>query len=85
LESASGRGRIFIGPATYERLRRDDPALAATCVELPLREFKGFRSAVKAYEVPWRSPGTPPLDEEFSLAAGADTAAATGFIQRGDA
>ena len=29
LESASGRGRIFIGQTTYEHLQRDDPALAA--------------------------------------------------------
>ena len=83
LESASGRGRIFIGLATYEHLRRDDPALAATCVELPPRELKGFRAAVKAYEVPWRPPGAPPLDEEFCLAAPADTSSVTGFIQRG--
>ena len=83
LESASGRGRIFIGQATYEQVRRDDPALAATCVELPPHDLKGFRSAVKAYEVPWRAPGAPPLDEEFSLAAGADTTSVTGFIQRG--
>jgi class 3 adenylate cyclase len=84
LESASGRGRIFIGLATYEQLRRDDTALAATCVELPPRDLKGFRSAVKAYEVPWRPPGAPPLEEEFCLAASADTTSVTGFIQRGD-
>jgi class 3 adenylate cyclase len=83
LESASGRGRIFIGQTTYEQLRRNDPALAATCVELPPRDLKGFRSAVKAYEVPWRSPGAPPLDEEFCLAARADTTPVTGFIQGG--
>ena len=75
LESASGRGRIFIGQATYEHLRRDDPALAATCVELPPRDLKGFRSAVKAYEVPWRPPGAPPLDEEFAPPALAPTPA----------
>jgi class 3 adenylate cyclase/CHASE2 domain-containing sensor protein len=84
LESASGRGRIFIGQATYEQVRRDDPALAATCVELPPYDLKGFRSAVKAYEVPWRPPGAPPLDEEFSLVAGASTSSVTGFIQRGE-
>jgi class 3 adenylate cyclase/CHASE2 domain-containing sensor protein len=83
LESASGRGRIFIGHATYEHVRRDDPALAATCVELPPRELKGFRSAVKAYEVPWRSPGSPSFDEQSCLAAPADTTSVTGFIQRG--
>jgi class 3 adenylate cyclase/CHASE2 domain-containing sensor protein len=82
LENASGRGRIFIGQTTYEHLRRDDPALAATCVELPPRELKGFRAAVKAYEVPWRPPGSAPLEEELSTAAAGDTASATGFIQR---
>jgi class 3 adenylate cyclase/CHASE2 domain-containing sensor protein len=83
LESASGRGRIFIGHATYEHLLRDDPALAATCVELPPRDLKGFRAAVKAYEVPWRLPGAPLLEEEFPIAAGTDTTSVTGFIQRG--
>jgi class 3 adenylate cyclase/CHASE2 domain-containing sensor protein len=82
LESASGRGRIFIGQVTYEQLLRDDPALAATCVELPPRELKGFRAAVKAYEVPWRLPGAPPLEEEFPNAVVTDTASVTGFIQR---
>jgi class 3 adenylate cyclase/CHASE2 domain-containing sensor protein len=82
LENASGRGRIFIGQTTYEHLLRDDPALAATCVELPPRELKGFRAAVKAYEVPWRPPGAGPLEEEFSTAPAGDTASVTGFIQR---
>ena len=57
LESASGRGRIFIGEATYEHLLRDDPALGRDVCGLPPRELKGFRAAVKAYEVPWRPPG----------------------------
>ena len=82
LESASGRGRIFIGQATYAHLLRDDPALAATCVELPPRDLKGFRSAVKAYEVPWRPPGAPPLEEEPSAAPEIDAASITGFLQR---
>jgi class 3 adenylate cyclase/CHASE2 domain-containing sensor protein len=82
LESASGRGRIFIGQTTYQHLLRDDPALAATCVELPVQELKGFRAAVKVYEVPWRPPGAPPFDEEFSTAAVGDSASVTGFIQR---
>ena len=82
LENASGRGRIFIGQATYEHLLRDDPALAATCVELPPRDLKGFRSAVKAYEVPWRLPGAPPLEEEFSTTPAGDATSVTGFIQR---
>jgi class 3 adenylate cyclase/CHASE2 domain-containing sensor protein len=82
LENASGRGRVFIGQATYEHLLRDDPALAATCVELPPRDLKGFRSAVRAYEVPWRLPGSPPLEEEFSSATATDNASVTGFLQR---
>jgi adenylate cyclase len=82
LENASGRGRIFIGQATYEHLLRDDPALAAKCAELPPRELKGFRAAVKAFEVPWRPPDAQPLEEEFSTAPAADTASVTGFIQR---
>ena len=83
LESASGRGRIFIGQATYEQVLRDDPALAATCVELPPRDLKGFRAAVKAYEVPWRPSGAPRLEEEFPIAAAPDATSVTGFIQRG--
>jgi class 3 adenylate cyclase len=82
LENASGRGRIFIGQATYEHVLRDDPTLAATCVELPPRDLKGFRSAVKAYEVPWRLPGAPPLEEEFSGAPATDAGSVTGFLQR---
>ncbi len=83
LENASGRGRIFIGQTTYEHLLRDDPVLAAACLELPPRDLKGFRAAVRAYEVPWRPPGAPPLEEEFSAApAAGDMASVTGFIQR---
>jgi class 3 adenylate cyclase/CHASE2 domain-containing sensor protein len=82
LESASGRGRIFIGQTTYQHVLRDDPALAATCVELPPRDLKGFRTAVRAYEVPWRSAGSLPLEEEFTITPSPDTASFTGFIQR---
>jgi class 3 adenylate cyclase len=83
LESASGRGRIFIGETTYKQLLRDDPELAATCVLTVLKDVKGFRSAVNAYEVPWRPPGAPPFDEEFSTSAPADATTFTGFVQRG--
>jgi len=83
LETASGRGRIFIGQATYEHLRRDDPALASTCVALPPQKLKGIGATVTAYEVPWRPPGAPPFDEEFSLGANTDSSSMTGFIQRG--
>jgi len=54
LEGVSGRGRIIISETTYEHLLRDDPKLAATCVELPPVEVKGFREAVRVYEVPWK-------------------------------
>ena len=64
LESASGRGRIFIGQATYEHLLRDDPALAATCVEMPAQKLKGISAAVTVFEVPWHLPDTPSSDEE---------------------
>jgi adenylate cyclase len=53
LETVSGRGRIIISQVTYEQLLRDDPALAAQCVQLPAVEVKGIRSAVAIYEVPW--------------------------------
>jgi len=57
LEGASGRGRIFISEATFEQVTRDDPALAATCIEQPepLR-LKGFSAPVRVFEVPWRLP-----------------------------
>lgn len=58
LEGVSGRGRIIISEATYQHLRRDDAALAATCVELPAVEVKGIREAMRIYEVPWRN-GSP--------------------------
>ncbi|HEY4953014.1 MAG TPA: adenylate/guanylate cyclase domain-containing protein, partial [Verrucomicrobiae bacterium] len=34
LESVSGSGRIIISDTTYHQLLRDDPALAATCLEM---------------------------------------------------
>ena len=59
LETASGRGRIFISESTYTHLRRDDPELAAGCVLLPPLTVKGFRSEVRAYEVPWALTDAP--------------------------
>jgi adenylate cyclase len=59
LEGASGHSRIFIGPATYEHLRRDEPGLAEVCVPLPPLQLKGFASALSVYEVRWRPPGDP--------------------------
>ena len=62
LESASGRGRILIGEQTFREIQRDDPELAATCREQAPLTLKGFRDAVKAYEVPWRPPDVLPVD-----------------------
>lgn len=59
LEAHSGRGRIFIGEATYQEILRDDPTLAAACTPATPAQFKGFRDAVKHYEVPWKQ--EPPL------------------------
>jgi class 3 adenylate cyclase/CHASE2 domain-containing sensor protein len=54
LETVSGRGRIIIGETTYEHLLRDDPALAATCVEQEPTKPKGFQKPVRNFEVPWQ-------------------------------
>ncbi|HXR48829.1 MAG TPA: adenylate/guanylate cyclase domain-containing protein [Candidatus Limnocylindrales bacterium] len=56
LENFSGSGRIIISDTTYKRLRRDDPALAATCISLPPEKVKGISTPVKIYEVPWQLP-----------------------------
>ncbi len=79
LEGASGRGRIFISQSTFEHLQRDDPALAATCICLAPIHVKGIRTLVQVYEVPWRLPGAPPLEEELRSAAAPD---ATAFVDR---
>jgi class 3 adenylate cyclase/CHASE2 domain-containing sensor protein len=65
LESASGRGRIYIGETTFLHLQREEPELAATCVALPAQRLKGISAAITAYEVPWRAPGAAALEEEF--------------------
>ncbi len=57
LETVSGRGRIIIGETTYQHLVRDDPKLAATCIEQEPTKPKGFQKAVRNYEVPWRTNG----------------------------
>lgn len=65
LEGASGRGRILISETTYTDLLRDDPVLAATCVAQAPITPKGFRHAIRTYEVPWKpaapKESTPPL------------------------
>jgi adenylate cyclase len=55
LEGVSGSGRIIISEVTYAHLQLSDPALAARCLELPPVMLKGFREAVKIYEVPWQT------------------------------
>jgi class 3 adenylate cyclase len=65
LEGVSGHGRIIIGEATYAALKRDDPKLAALCLEWPPRIVKGFRNAVRIYEVVWHvGGGVPPPPPE---------------------
>jgi len=54
LEGVSGRGRIIVSDTTYQEIRRLDPELASRCIELPPQEIRGFRDAVKIYEVQWR-------------------------------
>jgi class 3 adenylate cyclase len=82
LESVSGRSRIIISEATYSHLLRDDPELAATCIALPSEKLKGFTAMVKIYEVPWRLPGSLPIDDdEFSAKSGEGTSF-TGLVQR---
>jgi adenylate cyclase len=82
LEGFSGRGRVVIGETTFKHLKTDDPELAATCIPLAdADKLKGFRSAVKVYEVPWRPPGALSLDEEFFGKKSGDTS--TGIVQRG--
>ena len=84
LEGYSGRGRIVISEKTHEHLLRDDPALAASCVALSDADLKGFRSAVKVYEVPWRPAGSISLDEEFFPKKTAAKMPDTDMIQRGE-
>ena len=65
-----------------QHLLRDDPALAATCLALAPEKVKGFREAVKVYEVPWRPPGALPLDEEFFPKKDAAKLPETDMVQR---
>ena len=54
LEGVSGSGRIIISDLTYFQLLRHAPELASTCKELFPERVKGFRDAVRIYEVPWQ-------------------------------
>jgi class 3 adenylate cyclase len=82
IEGVSGRGRICISQSTYEHLQRGAPVLAAACVALAPANFKGIRSAVEIYEVPWRETGSPDLDEEFPSAGLTDTTSSPGPGQK---
>lgn len=69
LEGVSGHGRIIIGEATYFELLRTAPDLAALCSAHDPVAVKGFRLAVRIYEVRWREElsdrtATVPLSEE---------------------
>jgi adenylate cyclase len=82
LEGLSGRGRIYLSQSTYEHLRRDDPALASTCVTLPPVSVKGIRTAVQVYEIPWRAADAPALEVEFGSSATPDTTTFVSLSQR---
>jgi len=69
LEGLSGRGRIVISESTFRALQRDDPTLAAACRELPPADLKGFSSAVKVFEVPWKLVEGAPAFESEPVAA----------------
>ena len=56
LESVSGSGRVIISDTTYRQLLRNDPVLAAVCIEMFPVTVKGIRAAVRVYEVPWQTP-----------------------------
>ena len=62
LEGMSGRGRIFISESTHQHLLRDDPTLAATCIEREPMTPKGFHHPVRIFEVPWMPPGEVAAD-----------------------
>jgi class 3 adenylate cyclase/CHASE2 domain-containing sensor protein len=57
LEGVSGHGRIIIGEATYEALKREDAKLATLCIEQEPTKPKGFQKPVRNYEVPWQAAG----------------------------
>ena len=72
LEGASGRDRIFIGEATYVELIRDAPDLAAACVEREPILVKGFRNAVKIYEVSWKQINSPIEEDRMQIRLAAE-------------
>jgi class 3 adenylate cyclase/CHASE2 domain-containing sensor protein len=80
LEGVSGRGRIIISEPTYREIQRLDSKLAATCAELPPQEVKGFREAVKIYEVHWREMDTETRAYDTGILTGARGTPPTDFI-----
>jgi len=55
LEAVAGRSRILVGENTFRELLRDDPALAAICVEQEPANLKGLHKPVRNFEVPWQT------------------------------
>jgi class 3 adenylate cyclase/CHASE2 domain-containing sensor protein len=54
LEGVSGRSRIIIGEGTFREFETLAPEVAALCRPLEPVTVKGFRQAVKVYEVAWQ-------------------------------
>lgn len=84
LEGVSGRGRIIISDTTYKELKRFDPELAATCVELPAEPLKGFRDAVQIYEVQWREIDTEMQTYDTAILTGRRTTLPTDMVPPGE-
>ncbi len=82
LEGASGRGRIFIGEASYQHLLRHDPDLAATCLALPGQKLKGISTEVKAYEVPWHASEAPKPGQGLPTQPPTESSALPGLVER---
>jgi class 3 adenylate cyclase len=70
LEGTSGRGRILISESTHRELQRLDPHLAEACLALAPVTVKGFREAVRVYEVQWRQLGDQPIGYDTSIVTG---------------
>jgi len=71
LESVSGHSRIIIGEATFRELEKFDGELAALCIERESVTPKGFSTAIRIWEVPWKHflpPGTPELPTDAPVA-----------------
>jgi len=80
LEGLSGRGRIIISEMTHQEIQRLDPRLASLCFELPPQEVKGFRDAVKIYEVRWRQMDTELRALDTDILTGTSAAPPAGLL-----